>query len=200
MLKGDFVGKPHLFPNSIWMIREEMMKDELENDFLEVHNLSSKYSTPYFANCLPSYAGGHSNVMGCRTRLNTTWTGEWDSDTLRTGNLAYVSLNLPRLGYQEDGTLYERLDKILGLAEQVLLIRRQHALKCLGDFSLLPFLTQKDGDGNPYYRVENATLSFGIVGMDETLRALGIEDGIVSTEGQREANSILDYINTYVND
>jgi ribonucleoside-triphosphate reductase len=200
LIKGDYVGKPHLFPNAIWMLRKEMMTDDLEEDFYRVHNLSSKYSTPYFANCLPAYAGGHSNVMGCRTRLNTTWTGEWDTDTLRTGNLAYISLNLPRLGYREDGTFYEGLDNILGLGEELLLLRRQHALKCLGRFNLLPFLSHENSEGDQYYRIENSTLSFGIVGMDETLRALGIEDGIVSTEGQREANSILDYINAYVND
>ena len=65
--------------------------DEL---FDQVHELSAKFSAPYFAKEVGG--GGFHNVMGCRTRLNTNWTGDPDIDTLRTGNLAYVSLNLPR--------------------------------------------------------------------------------------------------------
>lgn len=201
MMQGDYVGKPHLFPNAIWMLREEMMNNEYDEDLLKVHELSSKYSTPYFANCIPEYTGGHSNVMGCRTRLNSNWTGNWDTDTLRTGNLAYVSLNLPRIAYKAgDEGFYDGLNHTLELAEEVLLIRRNHALKCLDKFDLLPFLTHENSEGERYYRIENSTLSFGIVGMDETLRALGIEDGIVSEEGQIVAEQILSHINDYKDD
>ena len=96
------MGKPHLFPNPVYVLRKESLKEENYEALRQVHELSAKYSTPYFANCLPDYTGGHSNVMGCRTRLNTNWTGDWDIDTLRTGNLAYVSINLPRLAYKGD--------------------------------------------------------------------------------------------------
>jgi ribonucleoside-triphosphate reductase len=200
MMEGDYVGKPHLFPNSIWMLRKEMMKNEFEEDLFKVHELSAKYSTPYFGNCLPEWTGGHSNVMGCRTRLNSNWTGDWDIDTLRTGNLAYVTINLPRIEYKTEvgnGFFYEELDRVLGLAEEMLLIRREHALKCLGKNKLLPFLTQKTQDGEQYYRIENATLSFGFVGMDEMLRAMNISDGIVNREGQKIASEVLAHFNKY---
>jgi len=141
-------------------------------------------------------AGDYLLVSGnCRTRLNNNWGNSWDEATLRTGNLAYITLNLPRMVYK-GGNFYENLEETLGLAERLLLIRREHALKCMGEFNLLAFLTQLAGD-EPYYRIENSTLSFGFVGMHETLLAMGIEGGITSREGQKTAIGILRYINSY---
>lgn len=204
MSEGDAMGKPHLFPNSIWMLRDEFLTGDYDEEIKMVHELSAKFSTPYFANVIPRWTGGHSNVMGCRTRLNTNWSGDWDVDTLRTGNLAYVTINLPRIAYKvegyKNGFFYEELDRVLGLAEEILLIRREHALKCLNEHKLLPFLAQKDDKGETYYRIENATLSFGFVGMHETIQALGIKDGIVSERGQKIARNILQHINDYAKD
>ena len=54
-------------------------------------------------------------VMGCRTQLNDNWTGDWDKDCLRTGNLAYVTLNLPRIAYnsRDDDDVFEYLDSYM---------------------------------------------------------------------------------------
>jgi len=203
MLEGDAMGKPFLFPNTIYNLRKEHMGKDYEEDLLKVHELSAKFSVPYFSNQTVSWNGDTSNKMGCRTLLSTNWTGDWDTDTLRTGNLAYISLNLPRIAYKTkigNNSFYDELDKILGFTEELLLIRRQHALKCLNKFALLPFLTQKNKLGEQYYRIQNATLSFGIVGMNETLIALGIPEGITSKEGQKVAIEILEYINNYAKD
>jgi ribonucleoside-triphosphate reductase len=198
MLGGDYYGKPHLFPNSIWSLRKEFFTSEFEEEYDLVHQLSAKYSTPYFINQETDYNGVNSNRMGCRTSLTTTWTGDWDKDTLRTGNLAYISLNLPRMAYKEN--FFEELEEKLNLAEHCLLIRREHGLKCLEEYNLLPFLGQTNKEGERYYRIENTTLSFGIVGLNEALLALGIEKGIVSKEGQKEGQKILKYINNYAKD
>jgi ribonucleoside-triphosphate reductase len=201
MMEGDYMGKPHLFPNSIWMIREEMMTEEFEDDLLKVHQLSAKYSTPYFSNCIPKWTGGNKSTMGCRTGLNETWTGNWERDTLRTGNLAYISINLPRIAYKSEteGEFFNELDRVLGLAEEILLIRRERALTCLNDLGILPFLSQKDEDGEMYYRIDDATLSFGLVGLNEAIKAMGYED-ILDDEGKDFSTLVLDYINEYAKD
>ena len=203
MMEGDYVGKPHLFPNSIWMLREEMMTDEFKDDLQKVHELSAKYSTPYFANCLPVWTGGHSNVMGCRTRLNRNWTGDWDADTLRTGNLAYISINLPRIAYKTNSKkeFFAELERVLGLAEEILLIRRERAIACLDteQLNLLPFLSQTNDDGEMYYRIENSTLSFGLVGLNETVQACG-QGSIDTDKGRACAERITNYINEYAQD
>jgi ribonucleoside-triphosphate reductase len=180
LLKGDSDGKPHLFPNTIYTLRKEVLGSEFEEDLLKVHELSAKYGTAYFTNMLPDYRGNLANYMGCRTQLNDNWTGDWDKDCLRTGNLAYVTLNLPRIAYnsRDDDDVFEYLDSYMNLAEQVLMLRRRQAMHCLDDYNLLPFLTQ-DVDGERYYRVENSTMSFGFVGLNEMLLehcGQGIED------------------------
>lgn len=180
MLEGDADGKPHLFPNTAYVLRKECLKDEFEDDMRRVHELSAKFGTPYFINMLPDYRGNLANYMGCRTALSDDWTGNWSQDCLRTGNLAFVTLNLPRIAYnsKEDSDIFEYLDSYLNLAERVLKFRRNQAINCLDNYNLLPFLTQ-DTDGEKYYNVDNSTLSFGFVGLNEMLLSYcgaGIED------------------------
>ena len=70
------------------------------------------------------------------------------------------------------------MDGHLRLAEQVLHLRREQAVNCLNDYNLLPFLTQET-EGERYYRVENSTVSFGFVGLNEMLLhhcGAGIDD------------------------
>ncbi|WP_461436014.1 anaerobic ribonucleoside-triphosphate reductase, partial [Methanosphaera sp.] len=195
LIKGDSEGKPHLFPNTIYYLRKECLTPEFQEDIDRVHYLSAKFGTAYFINMLPKYMGNHTNYMGCRTRFSDDWTGDWDNDTLRTGNLAYVTMNLPRIGYnaRDENEIFDYLDDYMGIVEEVLMIRRERALKCLNDYKLLPFLTQKMGD-DPYYRVDNSTLSFGFVGLNEMLMAqtgAGLED----PESNKLGLKVIQYIN-----
>jgi len=198
LLEGDADRKPHLFPNTIYVLRDEVLGGEFEDDLRLVHELSAKYGTAYFVNMLASYRGNMANYMGCRTSLADNWTGDWDKDCLRTGNLAYVTLNLPRIAYnsRDDFELFEYLDSYMELAEDVLLLRREQALKCLHDFNLLPFLTQ-GVNGDRYYRIDNSTLSFGFVGLNEMLKyhcGEGIEDEDANNFGLK----VIQYINDKV--
>lgn len=195
LLDGDSDGKPHLFPNTIYTLRKEVLKDEFAEDLKLVHELSSKYGTAYFVNMLPDYRGQMANYMGCRTSLGDNWTGNWDKDCLRTGNLAYITLNLPRMAYQsrDEEELFEYLDSYLRLSEEILMIRRQQSVACLDDYNMLPFLTQ-ELDGERYYRVENSTMTFGFVGLNEMLRAhcgTGMED----PDSLKLGLKVIDYMN-----
>ncbi|WP_295722270.1 anaerobic ribonucleoside-triphosphate reductase [uncultured Methanobrevibacter sp.] len=170
---GDKEGKPHLFPNTIYTLRKETLKGDYDEDLFNVHKLSAKFGSPYFVNMLPKYRNNMANYMGCRTQLQDNWTGDWEKDCLRTGNLAYVTLNLPRIGYQskDESQVFEYLDNYMDLAIETLLIRREQGLHCLNDYDILPFLTQEIKD-EYYYRIDNSTLSFGFVGLNEMLMAL----------------------------
>jgi anaerobic ribonucleoside-triphosphate reductase len=195
LLEGDSDGKPHLFPNTIYVLRDEVLKPEFEEDLRRVHELSAKFGTAYFVNMLPDYRGNMANYMGCRTSLSDNWTGDWEKDCFRTGNLAYVTLNLPRIAYnsRDDNDVFEYLDSYLGLAEQTLMLRREQALNCLNNYNLLPFLSQKNGD-DMYYRIENSTLSFGFVGLNEMLKSY-IGQGIEDKEAQKFGLKVIDHLN-----
>ena len=195
LIKGDSEGKPHLFPNTIYYLRKECLTPEFQEDIDRVHYLSAKFGTAYFINMLPKYMGNMANYIGCRTRLSDTWTGDWEKDCLRTGNLAYVTMNLPRIGYnaRDENEIFDYLDDYMKIVEEVLLIRRERALKCLDDYKLLPFLTQKMGE-DPYYQVDNSTLSFGFVGLNEMLMAqtgAGLED----PDSNKLGHKVLEHIN-----
>ena len=43
LLDGDSDGKPHLFPNTIYALRDKVLTDEFEEDVRRVHELSAKY-------------------------------------------------------------------------------------------------------------------------------------------------------------
>ena len=119
LIKGDAEGKPHLFPNTIYYLRKECLTPEFTEDIERVHFLSAKFGTAYFINMLPKYMGNMANYMGCRTRLSDNWTGDWEKDCLRTGNLAYVTMNLPRIGYnaRDETEIFDYLDDYMKIVK-----------------------------------------------------------------------------------
>ena len=195
LLEGDSVGKPHLFPNTIYTLRKEHLGSEFEDDLRLVHELSAKYGSSYFINMLPKYRNKMANYMGCRTSLQDNWTGDWDEDCFRTGNLAYVTLNFPRIGYQsnDESQVFEYLDEYMDLAVETLMLRREQGLKCFEDFKILPFLSQKVEE-DTYYRIRNSTMSFGFVGLNEMLLAL-FGKGIDDPEANKFGIKCLEYMN-----
>lgn len=195
LLAGDEEGKPHLFPNTIYTLRKETLNGDYDEDLRLVHELSAKYGSSYFVNMLPDYRNEMANYMGCRTCLQDTWTGDWDEDCLRTGNLAYVTLNFPRIGYQskDEDQVFEYLDEYMDLAVETLMMRRQQGLKCFQDFGILPFLNQKVED-DTYYRIRNSTLSFGFVGLNEMLLSL-FGAGIDDSDANKFGVKCLEYVN-----
>lgn len=198
LMDGDYYGKHHNFPNTIYTATKRSLKKEFEEDWLLIHELIAKYGTPYIHNLIPDWNGEYGASMGCRSRLNTNYTGDYDKDVFRTGNLAYITLNLPSVAYRSDGDWENTLRDTLDIAREGLLDRRERFYKQLYDWNLMPFLTQKDKlDGSDYYRPENATLSFGYCGLNEFVMASGIEEGLLSKDGQKIGIEILEYMNNY---
>jgi len=108
-LDGDARGKPHLFPNTIVKVRDSAFKDPKQQEMLlKVHYLFSKYGTPYILNMLPKWQHGAVNSMGCRTRLSGDWADRQGYpnprySTMRTGNIHYNTINLPRIAIEANG-------------------------------------------------------------------------------------------------
>ena len=102
---------------------------------------------------------------------------------------------MPSIGYQskDEDDVFEYLDNYMDLAVETLMIRRQQGLNCLNNFDILPFLKQ-DVDGETYYRIQNATLSFGFCGLNEMLLAL-FGEGIENPDANNFGIKYLEYIN-----
>jgi len=188
MLQGDYTGKPFMFPNTVYRVEDKVDDEDLQL----VSELSAKFSIPYFTKAVDGEE--YHNVMGCRTRLNSNWTGNPSTDCLRTGNLAYISLNLPR--YALKGDFWDELQHAMEVAKEVLLLRREHGLKLLEKKNIMPFLAQRGENNERYYNVDSATLSFGIVGLSDALVLLTGE-GLENPSSRKIGHEIMRFINGY---
>ncbi|ACX71999.1 anaerobic ribonucleoside-triphosphate reductase [Methanocaldococcus vulcanius M7] len=199
MMEGDAMGKPFIFPNFIIKLRDNAFSNENEELMVKIHELSAKFGIPYFINMLPDWQVVNTNSMGCRTRLSGNWTGDAEIDTLRTGNMQWYSLNLPRIAYEasgDDDRLFEILHERLELVKEALLIKHEVTLERLYVDKMLSFLTQEFDDGQ-YYRYENTTKTFGFVGLNEMLKFHLGEELHDSKEAVKFGEKVIGYMRDY---
>jgi len=193
----ESMRKPMLNPKIILKIRSETFADDKAKAILlEAHRLSSEKGIPYFANLLKKDLT-HSVFSASGCRLSADFDGDWEIDTLRTGNLGHVTVNLPRIAYECEkdktkffGLLRERLE----MAARALEIKYR-ALKQRGK-GLLPFLMQSV-DGDQYFRLENSSNLITLVGLREATEAF-YGKSVHEDEGALKfADEIIQYISDF---
>lgn len=184
---------PFLFPNVIFNLNKKVINNPDKQDvLLRIHKYISNFWTPYIANIDIDGSNGASSIMGCRSRLNNNLETVEDS-IYNCGNLAYFTINLPKLGYlaKNKKEFFELLDYYLDIVDEGLLYRRDMVQKAL-DEGLMDFHKQTDKNtGRPLYEIERQTLTFGLLGINEALMNLygfGVKDHI------EEAEEILQYV------
>jgi len=168
----DDKHKPVFNPSLIIKIRPEVLKNkECEALLFKSHRLAAETGLPYFANLCPKEQTSTSyTATGCR--FATDWKGDWELDTLQTGNIDNVIINLPRVAYEAEGRqtpFFRLLDEQLEMALRALEIKYR-TIKQRARENLLPFLTQK-ADGDQYFRIENASRLVSFVGLNETIES-----------------------------
>ena len=171
MLKDD-TNKPIFNPHLIMKLRPQVFEDsECEDLLLMSHNLAAKTGLPYFANlCLTEQTNASYNSTGFR--LDSGWRGDWELDTLQTGSIDSVIINLPRIMYEARGkenNFFQILDDQLEMALRALEIKYR-TIKQRQRERMLPFLMQKV-DGDQYFRIKNAIRLVSFVGLNETIKA-----------------------------
>jgi ribonucleoside-triphosphate reductase len=171
MLKDD-QNKPVFNPHLIIKIRPETLKDpECARLLFESHKLAAETGLPYFAN-LCSKEQHFASYTSTGFRLGSDWREDWELDTLQTGSVDSVIINLPRIMYEAGGKetgFFHLLDEQLDLALRALEIK-YHTIKQRAKERMFPFLMQKS-DGDQYFRIENAVRLVGFVGLNETIQA-----------------------------
>lgn len=164
----DVDHKPIISPHLIFNITQRDLNDsEIEKLVLEAHKLASKRGTPYFANLFPSWQKD-AVYSASGKRLSSDWTTDLELDTIRTGNLGSVIINLPRLAYEAKrrrNLFFKSVDEYLVLAVDALKIKYQEIEKRMKG-ELLPILTHKVA-GDTYFRIQNAPLLVEFVGLNE---------------------------------
>jgi ribonucleoside-triphosphate reductase len=208
LIEGDAVGKPHLFPNALFRVRDATFKDAAQRAMmLKVMYLFSKYGTPYILNLCPDYQHDAVNAMGCRTRLSGDWADKHGYDdprmsTERCGNLHYFTLNLPRIAYQAKGNedrALELLGDKLDLVYEALVFKRD-TIKNRYEKGILPFLSQTDADGTPYYRFDDLTLTVGFAGLNEMVQFITGKQLHEDAKAYKLGFNYVKYMREYMND
>ena len=194
----ESVRKPLFNPKIILKMRPETFADEKAKAMLlKAHQLASEKGLPYFANMLEKDQK-YSVFSSSGFRLKADLNGDWEIDTLRTGCLGYVTINLPRITYEsgkDKAKFFEIFRERFEMATRALEIK-DRALKQHGK-GLLPFLMQSV-NGDHYFRLENCSRIINLAGLKEALEAFN-EKSIREDEKKLEfAEEIMQNILAYI--
>jgi ribonucleoside-triphosphate reductase len=171
VLAEESARKPTLNPKIIVKVRSEAFVDEkAKKTLLEAHKLASEKSMIFFAD-LSEKSRENTTFSGSGLSLRADLDGDWEVDTLRTGCLGYVNVNLPRItcdSGKEKAKFFEIFRERFEMAVRALEIK-ERMLKQRGK-GLLPFLMQ-NVNGDFYFRLENCSRLINLVGLKEAIEA-----------------------------
>ena len=187
--KGLGNGEQPIFPNIIFRVKDGVNAKE-GDPYYYLYELAckvaAKHMNPTFMNINADFnkeyydKGYIPATMGCRTYLMSNVNGE--PGTEGRGNIAPITMNLPRMGLQANGSIekfYEILDKRL-IQSRDCLLHRYSILKEL-KVKDLPFVAgQKLMKGSENLSMNDSiepilkqgTWGIGFIGLAETLIAL----------------------------
>jgi ribonucleoside-triphosphate reductase len=175
--------KPLLNPKLIIKINKEAFTDEIARTLLlKAHQLAAEKGTPYFANATRK-ENENAVFSSSGVKLASDFTGDWETDTLRTGCLGCVTINLPRIALESEkdkNKFFDLVKERFELAARALGIK-SNALKQFGK-NYLPFLL-KNGVGDVYFRLENSSRIISLAGFREAVEAF--TEKSVNSEGGR---------------
>jgi anaerobic ribonucleoside-triphosphate reductase len=182
--------KPLLNPKLVLKIDKETSAEEnARTVLLKAHGLAAEKGLVYFASALQK---GEKNAVfsasGCK--LEADLTGDWETDTLRTGCLGVVAVNLPRIVHEcekDKNNFFKILKERCELAARALRIKHR-GLKQHGK-ATLPFITQRS-NGDTYFRLQNCSRIINLAGFREAVEAF-CEKNISSEESVAFAEELV---------
>ncbi len=214
---GD--GETPIFPIQIFRVKKGVScdPDDPNYDLFKLScEVSAKRLFPNF--CFQDapfnaelYREGHPETeisyMGCRTRVGTNIYDPSKSQVWKRGNLSFTSINLPRLAIQSHGnirTFYAQLDDMLQLVRDQLLDRFEvQARKRVRNFPYLMgegiWLDSEKLSPDDEVRevIKHGSLTFGFIGLAETLKSLIGKHHGESAEAQKLGLEIVKHMRDY---
>jgi len=197
--KGDSVGKTFTFPKPLLHINHETFSDPAQERLLDLAcEAASKQGITYF---VFDRGEGVTVSQCCRLSIKLD-DNNLDRlkrpETMRFCALQNVTINLPRLAYKangEDETLFEEIDRSLGLVARAHLNKKKFIkeLLDLGDGGPQAFLAQAL-DGDPYLRLEEASYLVGLMGLNECVQYHTGREMHESTEAYKFGLKIVTYM------
>jgi anaerobic ribonucleoside-triphosphate reductase len=186
----ESISKPLLSPKLIIKINSGALNDEKAKAvLLKAHQLAAKSGIPYFAN-MTKKENENVAFSSSGIKFAADLTGDWETDTLRTGCLGCVTINLPRIVLEcekDKNKFFELMRERFELAARALGIKSA-ALKQFAKNSL-PFLLQKS-DRDTYFRLENCSRIINLGGFREATEAF-TEKNFNSEESRKFAEETI---------
>ncbi len=185
--------KPLLNPKLVIRINKDSFTDEkAKAALLTAHGLAEEKGIIHFANTANKDTE-NAVFSASGVKLAPDLIGDWETDTLRTGCLGCVTINLPRITQESEKDRNKFIDLVrerFELSARALGIK-SNALKQFGKNSL-PFLL-KNGSGDVYFRLENSSRIINLAGFREAIEAF-TEKSIDSEESRKFAEEIVQNI------
>jgi len=161
----------------------------------KAHQLAVESGIPYFAN-LNGKDNGALAFSSSGAKFMLDLSGDWETDTLRTGCLGGVTINMPRIAIESNkdkNRFIELLKERFELAARALGIKN-NVLKKIGKNSL-PFLMQK-ANGDTYFRLENCSRIVNLAGFKEAVETF-TGKSLNSEDGHRFSENIVNELLTF---
>ena len=194
MSRGDSLGRVFTFPIPTYNITKDFPWEHPNT--APLFEMTAKYGIPYFQNFVNSdLSPSMVRSMCCRLQLDLRellkrGNGLFGSAEM-TGSIGVVTLNMARIGYLAKGdrtSLYYRIDTLLGLAREVLTVKRK-VIQRLIDGGLFPYTRRYLRD------LRNHFSTIGVNGVNECIRNFtGDAWNIADERGHALACEILDHI------
>lgn len=205
MLEGDAKGRPMTFPIPTYNITKDF---NWNNDGLDpIWKMTAKYGVPYFSNFINSdMKPEDARSMCCRLRLSNRELrkrgGGLFGANPKTGSIGVVTINMPQIGYlaKDDNDFFERLDQLMELAKQSLIIKRE-IIENLTSSGLHPYskfyLNDVKKTFGEYWKNHFSTI--GLIGMNDALLNF-MNKSIGDPEGKKFAEKVLDHMRDKIAD
>ena len=205
MEAGDASSRVFTFPIPTYNVTKQF---PWESEVVDaIFAMTAKYGIPYFSNYVNSTLSPEDALsMCCRLRLDTSELrkrggGLFGSNPL-TGSIGVVTLNLPRLAYQnkQQESFFKALKDLAILAKESLEIKRK-VLEAETERGMYPFsqfyLKGVKERSNGYWANHFSTI--GIVGMEEAcINLFGEKHSLVTEKGQAFALEVLTTLREYL--
>ncbi|MDR1992819.1 MAG: ArsR family transcriptional regulator [Nitrososphaerota archaeon] len=184
--------KPLLRPELIIKFDTNTFSNENLVVLQKAHELAAKNGMVYFADTSKK-GTQNATFSSSGVKFTTDLTGDWETDTLRTGCLGSVAINLPRIALESGKDIkvfMELLRERFEVAARALTIKG-NALKQFGKNNL-PFLLQK-AEGDNYFRLENCNRIINLAGFWEAVEIVYDKNADLK-EQQTFAKEIIDTV------
>ncbi|WP_455284483.1 anaerobic ribonucleoside-triphosphate reductase [[Eubacterium] cellulosolvens] len=153
-------------PRLIFKLRNSAERDEeVRSRVLKTHELAALRTLPYIA-LLRDESRDCYTATGLR--FSDDWSKQWELDCCRTGCMATIFLNMPRLAYEarkDDDKLFKSMTETFDLTIEAFKIKRRFMIDRLKQ-PILPLLFGS-GQSTPYFREKMATCAIAPLGLNE---------------------------------